>query len=112
MIRRVPLRLRLVSFAALILGLGNAMWAQEKGGGPGSAGASNDAIAEAKRNFDEIKTAREAALLPGGQVPHVSLPELSLPSAPPSAAVVPKSKASTDLIPQAEALIGGWSQSA
>lgn len=79
---RVPARLRRAIATALGLGLAVAARTQEKGSAEGGPVASRDAIAEAKSDFDKIKSARDAALLPDGRLPRIAVPELSMPTAP------------------------------
>ena len=50
-----------------------------------------DAIAEARKEFETIKSVREAALLPESRMPKLGVPELSLPTTP-SAVSGPKPK--------------------
>lgn len=54
--------------------------------------AAGDAIAAAKNDFDRIKSARDAALLPDSRLPKMSVPELASPSVPSTTTVVPRSK--------------------
>jgi hypothetical protein len=56
---------------------------QEKTAG-GIAAPAPDAIAAAKKEFEGIKSARDAALTPKAGLPRASVPELSMPSASPN----------------------------
>lgn len=91
MIGRVPARRRFAIVTALGLGLAVVAGAQENVPSAGETTGSRDAIADAKKDFDKIKSARDAALLPGSQLPRVGVPELTLPVAPPTT-VAPQSK--------------------
>lgn len=63
--------------AAFVFGSALTALPQEKTGSATSVGASSqpDAIAGAKKDFESIKSSREAALQPQGEVPRVTMPE-------------------------------------
>ena len=86
---RVSTPLRIAAAAAFALG-----WAQMRAQNPSvdamASGTAADAIAGAKKDFEAIKSARDAALLPKGGLPRVSLPEL--PASAPSAGTGMKAK--------------------
>ena len=74
------MRWRLVTVVGLLaIGVPETR-SQEKAAGSIAAPAP-DAIAGAKKEFESIKSARDAALLPKSGLPRVSVPELSMPSA-------------------------------
>lgn len=82
MSRRASLRIRLAAGAVLAAVFASAMRGQGEGAAAATATAPREGIAEAKKDFDSIKSVRDAALLPNSRMPTVSVPELSLPTAP------------------------------
>ncbi len=68
------------------------MHAQGEGTSTASKPAQRDPIAEARKDFESLKSARDASLLPSSRMPQVGVPELSLPSTAPNPGGVPKLK--------------------
>jgi hypothetical protein len=81
-----------VAGVALLLGLAGGVRAQGEGSNAASTPVPKDPIAEARKDFESLKSAREAALLPGSRMPQVGVPELSLPSAGPNPGGGPTTK--------------------
>ena len=92
MSRRASLRIYLVAGLTLALGSADVVRAQGEGTVTATPAASREGIAEAKKNFDTIKSVRDAALLPNNRMPTVSVPELSLPTAPSTTTGTSKAK--------------------
>jgi hypothetical protein len=82
--RRASLRSCLISGVTLAIGFADVVRAQGQGATAATPPASRDGIADAKKDFDTIKSVRDAALLPNSKMPTVSVPELSLPTSPPT----------------------------
>jgi hypothetical protein len=89
--RGVSLRRRLIASIALAVGVANVIGAQSEGAKTTTGTTPPDAIAEARKEFETIKSVRDAALLPNGRMPKVGVPELSLPPTA-SPVVTPKAK--------------------
>lgn len=86
MSRSSTLCIRLVAGAALALGFADVVRAQGEGATTATTAAPRDGIAEAKKDFDGIKSIRDASLLPNSRMPKISAPELSLPTPTPTTA--------------------------
>jgi hypothetical protein len=89
----ISVRLRFTAATAFALAWNYEGGAQSENAGARTEAPSPDAIAGAKEEFESLKSVRDAALLPNGVLPRVSLPEFHGPTPP--AASAPKTKAIT-----------------
>src|SRR6476620_693753 len=81
----------MLASTVLALGFARAAHAQAEGAKAVPAASSRDGIAEAKKEFESIKSGRAATLLPDGRLPKVGLPEMSFPTGP-ATTLTPKAK--------------------
>src|SRR5687767_6456421 len=87
----LPVRLRIATVTAVVVGWAADLRPQEKPGSSASP-ATQDAIAGAKKDFESINSARDAALFPKGELPRITVPEMSAlsPATPVSPGTKPK----------------------